>query len=103
MHFKLLVLVVNDLEEEHPAELGDALGVAIDAGVLAHDVLDGFNCIANRHGLSYLLVKGGLEFLDGGVEIRARAEFLDELERRSHRIEAAESARTRGSPRSMMP
>ena len=40
---QLLVLVVDDLEEEHPAELGDALGVAIDADVLAHDVLNGFD------------------------------------------------------------
>jgi hypothetical protein len=38
--FEFEVLVVDDLEEEHPAELGDALGVAVDAGVLPHDVLD---------------------------------------------------------------
>jgi hypothetical protein len=55
---KLLVLIVNNLEEEHPAKLGDALGIAIDAAVLAHDVLDRFNCVAYRHGSSYLLVKG---------------------------------------------
>ena len=48
---KLLVLVVDDFEEEHPAELGDALGVAIDADVLAHDVLDGFNGVADGHGV----------------------------------------------------
>jgi hypothetical protein len=35
--------LVEDLEEEHPAELADALGVAVDAGVLAHDVLDGLD------------------------------------------------------------
>jgi hypothetical protein len=40
----LLVLVVDDLEKEHPAQLGQALGVAIDADVLAHEVLDGFDC-----------------------------------------------------------
>ena len=40
---QFLVLVVDDLEEEHPAELRDALGVAIDADVLAHDVLNGFD------------------------------------------------------------
>jgi hypothetical protein len=28
---QLLILVVNDFEEEHPAELRDALGIAIDA------------------------------------------------------------------------
>ena len=49
---ELLVLIVDDLEEKHPAELGDALGVAIDAGILAHDVLNGFNGVANGHGLS---------------------------------------------------
>jgi len=54
-HFKLLVLVIDDFEEEHPAELGDALGVAINAGVLAHDVLNGFNGIANRHIVAYAL------------------------------------------------
>jgi hypothetical protein len=43
----LLILIVDDFQEEHPAELGDALGVAINAGVLAHDVLDGFYGIAN--------------------------------------------------------
>ena len=47
--FQFLVLVVDDLEEEHPAELGDALGVAIDADVLAHDVLNGFDGVANGH------------------------------------------------------
>ena len=49
--FQFLILVVDDLEEEHPAELGDALGVAIDADVLAHDVLDGFDGVANGHGV----------------------------------------------------
>ena len=29
--FQFLILVVDDLEKEHPAELGDALGIAIDA------------------------------------------------------------------------
>ena len=41
--FELGFLVVEDLEEEQPAELRQALGVAVDAGVLAHDVLDGFD------------------------------------------------------------
>ena len=47
---QFLVLVVDDLEEEHPAELGDALGVAIDADILAHDVLNGFDGGSDRHG-----------------------------------------------------
>jgi hypothetical protein len=46
---QLLVLVVDDLEEEHPAQLADALGIAIDATVLAHDVLDGFDGITHGH------------------------------------------------------
>ena len=37
---ELLVLVVDDFEEKHPAQLRDSLGIAIDAGVLAHDVLN---------------------------------------------------------------
>jgi hypothetical protein len=36
-------LVVEDLEEEQPAKLRQTLCVAIDAGVLAQDVLDGFD------------------------------------------------------------
>ncbi len=35
--------VVVNFEEEHPDELADALCVAVDADVLAHYVLDGFN------------------------------------------------------------
>ena len=66
---ELLVLVVDDLEEEHPAELGDALGVAIDAGVLAHDVLDGFDGVADGHGLGGFLIEGGLQFVDGPLEV----------------------------------
>ncbi len=46
----LLLAVVVDLEEEHPDQLADALGVAIDADILAHDVLDGFDGTGNRHG-----------------------------------------------------
>jgi hypothetical protein len=46
---QLLVLVVDDLEEKHPAELADPLGVAIHAYVLAHEVLDRFDGVANGH------------------------------------------------------
>lgn len=45
--FEFLVLIVDDLEEEHPAQL---LGVAIDSCVLTHDVLNGFDGGADRHG-----------------------------------------------------
>ena len=48
--FQFLVLVVDDFQEEHPAELADALGVAVDAHVLPHDVLDRFYDVANGHG-----------------------------------------------------
>ncbi|MDT4839834.1 hypothetical protein FQZ97_736350 [compost metagenome] len=41
--FKLFFQGVEDLEEQQPGELADALGVAVDADVLAHDVLDGFD------------------------------------------------------------
>jgi hypothetical protein len=40
--FQLFFLVVEDLQEQQPGDLLDALRVAVDAGVLAHDVLDGF-------------------------------------------------------------
>jgi hypothetical protein len=46
---QLLVLVIDDFQEKHPTELGDALGIAIYAGVLAHDVLYRFDGIANGH------------------------------------------------------
>ena len=39
----LLLLVVEDLQENQPDQLADALGVAIDADILAHDVLNGFD------------------------------------------------------------
>jgi len=41
--FELGFLIVEDFQEEQPGELGNALRVAIDAGILAHDVLDGFD------------------------------------------------------------
>ena len=41
--FEFLFAIVEDFEKEHPAELFEALGVAVGSGVLAHDVLDGFD------------------------------------------------------------
>jgi hypothetical protein len=35
--------VAVDLVEEHPAQLGDPLSVAVDPGVFPHDVLDGLD------------------------------------------------------------
>ena len=55
--FEFLILIVDDLEEEHPAQLADALGVAIDAHVLAHDVLNGFDGGADDHGSGGLLIE----------------------------------------------
>ena len=38
--FQFQVLVVDDLQEEHPAQLRQPLRVAVHAHVLPHDVLD---------------------------------------------------------------
>ena len=56
--FEFLVLIVDDLQEEHPAQLADALCIAIDAGILAHDVLDGFDGGADGHGLTRIPDRG---------------------------------------------
>ena len=77
--FEFLILIVDDLEEEHPAQLADALGVAIDADILAHDVLDGFDEWCGRTWLRGLLIEGGLQFVDGLLEASLIAESLDEL------------------------
>ena len=55
--FELLVLIVDDFQEEHPAKLRQSLRVAIDTGVLPHDVLNRFDGIADGHGLRGLLIK----------------------------------------------
>ena len=81
--FELLLPVVEDLEEEHPAELLKALGVAVGAGVLAHDVLDGFDDVGDvGHGEGGLggLVKGGFEFLQGGEVAGLPSEVADDLD-----------------------
>ena len=49
--FHLLFAVVEDFQEEHPPELFEPLRVAVGAGVLAHDVLDGFDEVGDvGHG-----------------------------------------------------
>ena len=78
---QFLILIVDNLEEEHPAQLTDTLGVAVDTGVLAHDVLDGFDEGADGHGSGGLLVQGGLKFVDGSDETVAPAERPDQLNR----------------------
>ena len=45
-----LVLVVDDLEEKQPAQLREALGIAIDTHVLAHDVLNRLHRRAGGRG-----------------------------------------------------
>jgi hypothetical protein len=49
-------LIVDDFEKKHPAKLGQALGITIDANILTHDVLDRFNRISCRHALSNFLI-----------------------------------------------
>src|SRR5439155_8329886 len=85
--FQFLILVVNDLEEEHPAELGDALGIAIDTTVLAHDVLDGFYGIPYGHELSDFLVKGGLEFVHSFLKTFSSAEGFEQFDGGTHGVE----------------
>ena len=41
--FQLGFAVIKDFQKKHPDQLADALGVAIDTDILAHDVLDGFD------------------------------------------------------------
>ena len=42
VHFPVLFLGIINLEEERPDDLLDTLGVAVDAGVATHDVLEFF-------------------------------------------------------------
>ncbi len=85
--FEFLILIIDDFEEEHPRELADALRIAIDAHVLAHDVLNGFNCSSNDHWLGCLLVERVLQLVDGLFKALLAAERLDELNDAAHRSE----------------
>jgi len=88
---QLLILVVDDLEEEHPAELGDPLGIAINAHVLPHNVLNGFDGRSHRHGdLGCLSVKRRLEFVDGLLEAIPAAELLEQFHRSAHGVEGSD-------------
>ena len=86
-HFQFLILVVDDFEEEHPAELGDALGIPIDAAVLAHDVLNGFDGVTDRHGLGSSFIECMLKFMDGLFEAVSSAEGFEEFNGSAHGIE----------------
>ena len=89
--FEFLVLVVDNLEKEHPAKLADALGVTVDAGVLAHDVLDGFNEGADRHGSGRVLVEFGLQVVDGLLEAGFAAKGAHQFDGRAERIQWRDS------------
>ena len=66
--------VIEDFQEEHPAKLFKALGIAVGSGVLAHDVLDGFDDVGNiGHGLGDFLVNHDFNFTDGGEVLIAPA------------------------------
>ena len=43
VEFPVALLHVVHFEKEHPRNLLDALGIAIDAGVIAHDISDSFD------------------------------------------------------------
>src|SRR5664280_198107 len=53
---ELLILVIKDLEKEHPAQLRNPLRVAVDAHVLPHDVLDPFDRRSDAHVVGALLM-----------------------------------------------
>ena len=44
---KLILPVIEYLQKEHPDKLTDALGIAVNADILAHDILNGFNDAGN--------------------------------------------------------
>ena len=52
-----LFALIKNLEELHPGKLADTLGIAVDAVILAHDVLDGFYGTADIHVFRSLIVK----------------------------------------------
>ena len=54
--FQLSLAVIENLEEKHPYQLADALSIAIDTDILAHDVLNGFDNAGNiTHAISSCL------------------------------------------------
>lgn len=75
--------VVEDLQEEHPGKLPDPLGVAVDACVLAHDVLDCLDGCADGAQEGSLLrwrVEVLLQLVNSGVEPILAAELVDDLD-----------------------
>jgi hypothetical protein len=43
------LVIVKNLEEQHPSKLRDSLRVSVNPGVFTHDVLDGFNGCGYGH------------------------------------------------------
>lgn len=43
LKLQLLFLCVEHFQKQQPGELAETLGIAVDTGVLAHDVLNGFD------------------------------------------------------------
>ncbi len=87
--FQFGFAVVENLEEEHPHQLADALGVAIDAGRPAHDVLDGFDDAAYiAHADSFVISKDSVlvPVLDGGffILVLAAEDVVDDFHGRAH-------------------
>ena len=88
--FEFLVLVVEDLQEEHPAELRDPLGIAVDARVLPHGVLNRLDGGPDAHGLPFSLgnvVESFLKLVNGGFELLLASELPNQLDGGPHRIE----------------
>ena len=52
VEFQLALAVIENLEEDQPHQLRDALRVAIHARILPHDVLNRFDGGGNRQGAS---------------------------------------------------
>jgi hypothetical protein len=63
------------------------LGIAINASVLAHDVLNGFDEGADGHVLCAFFVDGGLQVVDCLFESRFPPESADEFNHASHGAE----------------
>ena len=64
------------------AKLFEALRIAVGAGVLAHDVLDGFNEVRDvGHRSGSFLVKGSFEFTDRGEIGSFSAKKIDDFGR----------------------
>ena len=63
---KVTMFIPPHLTDTPDGAMGE--GIAIDAAVLAHDVLNGFDSVADRHGLGSSLIQCGLEFVYGFLE-----------------------------------